>query len=212
MTALALLSPPLALVAELGDGGRPPIIAAGGALVVAVLVVVRFSALLLERERHVEILRARAELDGLTGLPNRTALERHLAERLGRPVADRSGPAILFCDLDGFKAVNDVHGHATGDAVLCTVASRLRAVAHDDDLVVRLAGDEFVIVLDDPGRVGALAALVREVVRQPTTSRAGAEVRIDVSVGTVVADLDDTDPDALLHRADVAMYRVKAAR
>lgn len=168
--------------------------------------------------QHVEITRRKrleqrlahlAGHDPLTGVWNRTALEQDL-DRLLRPAGGRR-VGVLFADLDGFKAVNDTHGHLVGDEVLTQVAGRIRSCVRPDDVVARVGGDEFVVVTDDPdvddGLVARLGERLHGVIVQPYRVRA-TRVSIGVSIGSVVADPGD-DVRAVLHRADRDMYRAK---
>ena len=157
------------------------------------------------REAH------RARHDALTGLPNRTLLDERLAqalwafERQGRPVA------VLCLDLDRFKSVNDMLGHAVGDALLSEVARRLRAAVRAQDTVARLGGDEFAVVqvgVPQPEGARALAARLIESLAEPM--RIGEhEICVGTSIGIALADRDCRDPKALLLNADVALYRAK---
>ncbi len=172
-------------------------------------------ALEVERERtraHLRRIEDLARTDALTGLPNR----RHLADRVAGALAAGDAVALLFCDLDGFKAVNDRFGHGAGDDLLVAVAGRLRDVLPPGGLVARLGGDEFIVALTAPPGRPALGA-VREVADR--LSRAvtdpiplgGVEVSISVSVGVAVSAAGDGVED-LLHRADEAMYERKRAQ
>jgi diguanylate cyclase (GGDEF)-like protein/PAS domain S-box-containing protein len=162
-----------------------------------------------EREREAA-LRRHAHTDVLTGLPNRSALfdalQQHLDSRDGR------GCGLLFCDLDGFKEVNDRHGHAVGDRLLADAASRLQALAGPSDLVARLGGDEFVVVCAGAadGRLTMLAAEVATAFQRPFASPAG-DLVIGVSVGHAVGEPGEA-PDRLVARADHAMYGAKSRR
>lgn len=155
-----------------------------------------------EFEQHAH----RATHDNLTGLPNRmlfldrAALALARSSRLGTPVA------VLFLDLDGFKAVNDTLGHVGGDLVLATVASRLREHVRGSDTVARLGGDEYVILCEglDPALIEKFAARIRDLITEPITYR-GTSCQVGVSIGIAVAEAGDT-ADALLHRADSRMY------
>jgi diguanylate cyclase (GGDEF)-like protein len=122
--------------------------------------------------------------------------------------------AVLYCDLDGFKLVNDVAGHAVGDAVLVEAARRLRAVVRPADTVARMGGDEFVVLC--PGLVSAqvaeqLAGRVSEAFATPMASDGDAEYRVGVSIGITLLTEADT-PESALAAADARMYQVKASR
>jgi diguanylate cyclase (GGDEF)-like protein len=151
-------------------------------------------------------LRHQATHDALTGLANRALLGEHL-QRL----AAAAGVSVLVLDLDGFKPVNDQHGHHVGDELLIAVARRLTARVGPDDLVARLGGDEFVIVLPhaDAARVRRLAELVTAALAEPY-DLAGTAVRVGVSIG--VATGRPGDVQALLREADADMYRRKPSR
>jgi len=157
-----------------------------------------------------------ASHDGLTGLSNRTAFLEHLegtmALRAAQP--DLGGAVVAFCDLDGFKAVNDELGHHAGDEVLRIAAQRLQAAVRAGDSVARWGGDELVVLLagaPDTAEVDALCERVEHAIAQPF-SVTGGTVQIGVSVGTARAEPGDTAFDDLMRRADAAMYQVKATR
>ena len=165
-----------------------------------------------ERRRDEATIAHMAHHDALTGLPNRLLLQEHI-ERLIASDARRRGGAVLMLDLDGFKQVNDVHGHHFGDELLRLVARRLRDSVGEGDLLARLGGDEFAIarngsVQPDDGQMLAgrlVAALQRPFALQ------GTEITIGTSIGMAVADTEDATPELLLRHADIALYRAKAA-
>ena len=152
--------------------------------------------------------------DGLTGLLNRATLLEQLEASVLRSSATGRGLAVLFVDLDGFKGVNDTHGHVVGDKVLAEAARRLRAALRSEDLLARHGGDEFVAVLRelDPLDAARIAARVAEdlaaALRRPVAA-GGAVVTVGASVGTALLPQDGTTGAALLHAADAAMYAVK---
>ncbi|MCZ2829347.1 GGDEF domain-containing protein [Modestobacter sp. VKM Ac-2986] len=148
--------------------------------------------------------------DALTGVPNRAALVRHLTRELARAHRHGSSIGLLFLDLDGFKRVNDVHGHEAGDALLCDVAAQLRGAVRTEDLVARLAGDEFCVVLDGMAD-RAQASGVAEDLRSRLERGLGAR-GVGVSLGLALGPGDGDDPAALLRAADEAMYADKTAR
>jgi diguanylate cyclase (GGDEF)-like protein len=160
----------------------------------------------------VEELSLQAGTDFLTGLANRRTLITRLEEALTREVAIPF--ALLLIDLDGFKVVNDVHGHAAGDAVLCEVADRLRDLLTPNDLAARLAGDEFVLLIDDtraPGRhpSALTATLEARLAARLIPGLVPGGIAIRASVGAAEHAPDDT-VDTMLERADRAMYLRKA--
>lgn len=168
--------------------------------------------LLRDMARLTEELAHLAGHDPLTGLANRSILEPELAQALAR--ADRRGShvGVCFLDLDGFKAVNDHHGHAVGDEVIVEVAQRIQSVVRTGDTAVRLGGDEFVVVLDlVNGPTDALdaAARIRGALLVPPIRRGDQEV--GASMGVAVSTRGE-EPALLLARADAALYRAKATR
>jgi diguanylate cyclase (GGDEF)-like protein len=153
--------------------------------------------------------------DALTGLPNRILLREHLQEALRTCLPDER-VGIVFVDLDRFKAINDTHGHAAGDAVLKATAERLGRVVRHGDLAARLAGDEFVLVLTQLNAdwtPDLFFARASELLAEPLWAE-GVELHPSASLGVVLADprSGPTDVDALIKDADAAMYVTKAAR
>jgi len=158
-------------------------------------------------ERHLleQQLSYAAYHDALTGLGN-LARARQLLEHCFDGVANR---AVVLVDLDGFKAVNDTFGHEQGDALLAEVAVRLVSCLRDGDEVVRLGGDEFLVVMGEARHVDVLARRVLEALRAPMLVR-GLALSVSASVGTADA-ADACSPDELLRNADLAMYAAKDA-
>ena len=150
--------------------------------------------------------------DALTGLANRALFADRLEHALARTDRAAEPVAVLFVDLDDFKAVNDGSGHGAGDALLTAVADRLRRVLRPGDTVARLGGDEFAVLLEDAGteHAEATAARLLAVLAEPFPA-AGTEVRISASVGIAVGAAGLHDSDELLRHADVAMYSAKEA-
>jgi diguanylate cyclase (GGDEF)-like protein/PAS domain S-box-containing protein len=157
-------------------------------------------------------LSERAVRDPLTGLANRALLEERLRASLARDARSHECTALLFLDLDGFKAVNDEHGHAVGDDVLRKVAERLRAAVRPSDTVARLGGDEFVILVEgaDDTAVGALVPRLRDAVCAPMRVQR-LDVTVGVSIGVAVSEAGEADPKSLLSQADARMYESKRA-
>lgn len=150
--------------------------------------------------------------DPLTGLANRALLEDRLRSALARDRRSGETTAVLFLDLDGFKAVNDDHGHAAGDAVLCGVAERLLRVVRPSDTVARLGGDEFVVLAESAGdaHLEALVARIRGAVE--TALRVDdVDIAVGVSVGVAISRAGSGDPGLLLAASDRKMYDAKRA-
>ncbi|MDR7038441.1 diguanylate cyclase (GGDEF)-like protein/PAS domain S-box-containing protein [Methylobacterium sp. BE186] len=162
-----------------------------------------------ERRRIEDSILHMAHHDALTGLPNRTAFGAHLE----RALAANGATAVLCLDLDRFKAINDTFGHPAGDALLRTVAERLRGVLRGSGMIARLGGDEFVVALAGTGDgrpIEGLAERLIEAVGQPLEID-GHLAHVGVSVGIAVGPRDGADPDTLFRNADIALYRAKAA-
>ncbi len=155
------------------------------------------------RQAELE-LRRRADHDGLTGVWNRQALVSHLRGLFEQNLL----PALVFIDLDRFKAVNDAHGHLAGDGVLREIAERLQGAADDQYRVARYAGDEFCLVVVDPQHLDDLLVRVRAALAHPLLL-GGREEMVSASMGWAVSGTGD-GPEDLLHRADSAMYVAKA--
>ena len=167
-----------------------------------------------EVRRGQERIAQLARFDPLTGLANRSLFRESLDDVTERAARSGRPAALLFVDLDRFKAVNDGFGHGAGDLLLRQVAQRLQALARGNAIVARLGGDEFAIVLPDADadQAGRLALrIVRELARPfplDDEGRAGAAV-VGASVGWALAPADGETPEALLKAADLALYRVK---
>ena len=169
---------------------------------------------------QLDTLRRMASEDPLTGLANRLAFERALADACAEPdvrPAPGGGPgpasvAVLLCDLDGFKAVNDTLGHQAGDVLLREIAQRL-VTAAGPALVARLGGDEFALLARGGGAatLRALAEGLVAAVARPI-SLEDRPVSVGISVGVALAAGDERVPAALVRAADAAMYRAKRAR
>ncbi|MGY1813869.1 diguanylate cyclase domain-containing protein [Blastococcus sp. SYSU D00820] len=161
-----------------------------------------------------DALRAAALHDPLTGVPNRTLLLDRLDQLLTATGRSEEPLAVLYCDLDGFKPVNDTAGHAAGDDVLVDAVARLRAAVRPGDTVARVGGDEFVLLCPgvlDEGAATDIADRVTRAFDVPLRTSTGTEHRVGISVGVALCAPGD-GPDEVLRRADAAMYRVKARR
>jgi len=154
--------------------------------------------------------------DPLTGLPNRERLRAALTDALGRGQRTGTATALLFIDLVAFKAINDAHGHDTGDQLLREVAGRLRLALRADDLLARQGGDEFLLLLTD--LPATLAADIAERVAGDLLAAlsaafliGGRRVSVGASIGIALAPTDADTPEQLLRHADIAMYSAKRA-
>jgi diguanylate cyclase (GGDEF)-like protein len=182
------------------------------AALVFVLGTSRRKALELVAEKTRE-LSHRALHDGLTGLPNRVLVLDRAAQMLARARRDPGLEAgALFIDIDGFKQVNDRHGHPAGDLVLRAVAERLAATLRAQDTVGRIGGDEFVVLAESTGQSAALELIAERIVealRAPLALPGGAVISVSASVGLAQGRYDTAEE--LLRDADRALYRAKAA-
>ena len=163
-----------------------------------------------DREEFRRRLAHEAAHDPLTGLPNRTASLAHLNRALGR--AQRTGDrlAVLMIDLDGFKQVNDLHGHGAGDRVLVQVAQRLSEAIRQSDVVGRLGADEFIVVAEPVGddtEAGTLAQRLADALEEPIMA-GGRRVAVSATIG-IVSDDGTIGPDVLIREADAAVVEAK---
>ncbi|MCW7539154.1 GGDEF domain-containing protein [Aquabacterium sp. A7-Y] len=211
IAALALLRAVLILL-PLERGWVMQVQAAASMVTTVTILAVITGLALLMTARMNEALACMTVRDALTGLYNRRGLDEAVpgtlsfARRVGRPVA------LLVCDLDGFKTVNDSHGHATGDEVLQRVAHVLGAQFPQGALVGRLGGEEFVVLL--PGADGGAALEQAERLRQAVkalvlAARDGTPLAVTVSIGVAAMAAEEADWDELLARADQALYQAK---
>jgi diguanylate cyclase (GGDEF)-like protein/PAS domain S-box-containing protein len=152
-----------------------------------------------------------ASHDPLTGLFNRGMFNQRLQQALAQAQRFERTLAILFIDLDGFKLVNDTLGHNAGDALLAEIAARLRVTLREGDVIARMGGDEFVVLIEEfgePIQVGEVAKKVLDTVSRPYLLQ-GQESRVTASIGIGTFPDDGRDAQALLRNADMAMYRAK---
>jgi len=164
-----------------------------------------------ERKRAERRIQELACSDPLTGLANRLLLGERLAQLL--MAAERAGApvAVLWLDLDRFKAVNDLLGHHAGDALLVAVADRLRKATRDTDMIARLGGDEFIVVqtgAPQPAGARALAERLVKILAEPYHV-GGRRAEVSASIGIALYPHDATSAEALLKQADLALYRAK---
>jgi diguanylate cyclase (GGDEF)-like protein len=160
------------------------------------------------KKRHAAELEATTDV--LTGIANRRHFLRVAEERAAAAARTGTACAVLLIDLDGFKPVNDSHGHAAGDAVLVAVAQRLEQTLPVDHFAGRMGGDEFAVVLG-PGaelRIEDCAEQISNRIRRPI-NYAGREIRVGASIGIAVAPADGRTAASLIATADVRMYQRK---
>ncbi len=154
-----------------------------------------------------------AHFDGLTMLPNRLLLADRLQQAMSQSQRRKQSLAVVFLDLDGFKAVNDQYGHGTGDELLVVVSQRMKGALRDGDTLARIGGDEFVAVLvdlDQPGDAEPVLERLLLAAADPVTL-GNAEINVSASMGIAVYPRDGTHADLLLRRADQSMYLAKQA-
>ncbi len=161
---------------------------------------------------HQRELVEQARHDSLTGLPNRRAFGERLNQAMARARRNPQVLAVLFIDLDGFKGVNDRHGHAAGDALLVEVAQRLLQCVRLTDCVCRLAGDEFTVILEGAGHKGEVLRICERILERLCQPHAfGADsVVVSPSIGAAMFEAGETH-DTMCQRADAAMYAAKHA-
>jgi diguanylate cyclase (GGDEF)-like protein len=167
----------------------------------------------IDERKQLELELAHAAMhDALTGLPNRLLLMDRLTQALTLSRRGGGQVAVLYCDLDHFKAVNDTYGHATGDELLRVTARRLTSALRDQDTAGRIGGDEFIVVagqLNGPADAAALAERILTSVSQ-SINIDGVQLISTASIGVAISIADAaSSPDELLSRADHALYQAK---
>lgn len=164
-----------------------------------------------ERKIAEEGLMWRATHDDLTDLPNRALIHERLVNAMERSKRHGMSVALLFIDLDGFKEVNDAHGHEAGDSLLKDVSARVLELMRPGDTLARLAGDEFVVLceqLEQPATISALAERINDTLRRPFEFN-GTQLFVTASIGIAIGHGSTHSADDLLRSADTAMYAVK---
>jgi diguanylate cyclase len=210
-----LFSPVSSIAQTIFDRSADPLVLAVGSVLAVPLVLIRIGQLSAQRDRVERILAHHARHDELTSLLNRRAMLEEIDDAMAL-TRDGSldGVALLFCDLDGFKAVNDRLGHQAGDELLQAVAGRLVTCTREVDIVGRFGGDEFLILCrgGDDEAIDRLAERVDGVVRTPMTI-SGETVAVGVSIGVAIARPGDgSTRDTLISAADKRMYHRKRER
>lgn len=156
-----------------------------------------------ERLRHL------AGHDALTGLCNRMRLEDRLGHAIRRSRRDGRALALLYMDLDGFKAVNDTYGHHSGDHLLVTVAERLRTALRESDTIARMGGDEFAVVLEGGATTDGAVTVAEKLAALVAAPYPGITLGVTASIGIALFPGDGDSTEALLRAADAAMYQAK---
>lgn len=169
---------------------------------------------LLDMALESQELSAKIATDTLTGLRNRAATIEQIETSISASRRSGGKSAVLYIDLDGFKAVNDTHGHAFGDLVLAEAGTRMREALRKHEIAGRIGGDEFAVLIptfNDEAELYEVARRIHHSLHQPIALR-GARTQLDSSIGIAVFPDDARDADELLHRADEAMYEAKRSR
>ncbi|WP_341503195.1 EAL domain-containing protein [Gallaecimonas sp. GXIMD4217] len=166
--------------------------------------------LLKEHQKHLEHV---AHYDALTGLPNRMLLAKRLRQAVAR--SDRTGRpmAVVYLDLDGFKAINDSHGHHVGDEMLVALSRKMRQALRDSDVLSRIGGDEFVAVLPDLGQPRDCEPVLNRLLQalSAPVQVSGQMMQVSGSLGVTLYPTDAVDTEKLVRHADQAMYQAKQA-
>ncbi|MGD9967608.1 MAG: putative bifunctional diguanylate cyclase/phosphodiesterase [Hyphomonadaceae bacterium] len=172
------------------------------------------SAEISEREAAEARAQSLARHDPLTGLANRRHFLEELDRRLSLVGQEESAFALMFVDLDRFKPINDVHGHAIGDQLLQVIATRLTSCIRDDSFAARLGGDEFALLLEGPGGREAVASAARRILHELSAPILvnGLKLAVGASIGIALCPEDSRDSAELLQRGDAAMLRAKEDR
>lgn len=163
-----------------------------------------------DKKRTEERIQYLAHYDVLTGLPNRVLLEERAHFVLSAAKRKSASVSVIFFDLDHFKNINDSLGHSTGDALLTELARRLRNVLRDEDVISRLGGDEFILLLSDVDEIGAERVAEKLLYTVNQSYLLGQyDLNVSASIGIAVYPEDGEDLETLLRNADTAMYRAK---
>jgi len=174
-------------------------------------IMIEIATIAIEGRRSEKKILQLAHYDELTGLPNRFLYNQHLAKALSLAERNRTRLAVLFLDLDRFKNINDTFGHDEGDKVLRSVSQRFRQTLRESDIVARVGGDEFILLIDqfnEPRDLGDIADKLLFEASQPFEIY-GQECQLSASIGIATFPTDGRDAQTLLKNADIAMYRAK---
>ena len=215
LTMLTAVVPPMIALSVHGGAHVLAAISMGFVMISVAAFTVHNQESLLAAITAEELHRRMAQTDHLTGLANRSELMHQMAAACEQLPLQNGGRgrsfAVLFIDLDGFKSINDSHGHAAGDEVLQRVADCLRQVVGSDEMVARIGGDEFIVLLRDADALTSRAVaneIIASISREHRISD-GRVLRVGCSVGACLAPDQGREPEVLLARADSALYGVK---
>jgi diguanylate cyclase (GGDEF)-like protein/PAS domain S-box-containing protein len=177
-------------------------------------VAIRIAGIAIERKRAEDRIKFLAHHDALTGLPNRSLLNDRLTQAILQTERYNPWVSVVFVDLDNFKNINDSLGHNAGDQLLKVVAARMVAAVRATDTVMRLGGDEFIILLvdqpDNPAVISATLGRIRSAVAEPMVIE-GRTLYVTCSMGVATYPADSENPETLVRNADAAMYKAKEA-
>jgi diguanylate cyclase (GGDEF)-like protein len=170
----------------------------------------------LEMERRKQLedrLQHMAQHDALTKLPNRALFYDRLSQAIARTARSKVPFAVMYMDIDNFKTVNDTHGHAVGDALLCAFSGRVRGFTRASDTFARLGGDEFILVTENLSAEDDAIGIATKIVNgsQQSFDLNGVQIQISSSIGVAVASGPGIEADKLISRADAALYDAKKA-
>jgi diguanylate cyclase (GGDEF)-like protein/PAS domain S-box-containing protein len=170
----------------------------------------------LEKSNHKlaqlnEVLKKNAYYDALTGLPNRNLLADRMQQCISNNKRQQSHIAIVFMDLDGFKEINDLHGHSFGDDLLCFIAQKIKLLMREDDTLARFGGDEFVMILDNLKSPDDCLLILRQILDSVSNIQFinNKSVKLSASIGLTIYPQDNSNSDQLIRHADQAMYIAK---
>lgn len=181
-----------------------------GLIIALIALPIYMSSLVRQLHTALERMRSIATHDSLTGLPNRHSFYQHLQDTIKWSEKNNTSFSVVFVDLDGFKPINDALGHAAGDVVLKSVATRLKENVRKNDVVARFGGDEFVVILSDISKTNVFS-IVQKIVDTVALSHHvnGKSITLSSSVGIATFPDDGKLADELVARADAAMYQAK---
>jgi len=164
-----------------------------------------------EREKIAVELKFHANHDSLTGLPSLRLCKDRLEQSLAESRRNKQMSAVMFVDLDGFKEINDTHGHECGDIVLKTIADRIRAEIRETDTVARIGGDEFLVILSNMSAISITERVATKLIEQISKAilYGSEEIEVGASIGIAIYPDDGTTSEEMIQQADKAMYLVK---